>query len=139
MALKQVEWIDDQELLLRGVPFSAKPEKRYVDKGTLTSMVFADRIEKGGCPSVHRGKSANFEALVQEEPTRFGFAVLLTSDVRTNQLGEVIHNPTEHDSHAVIVPSSLVDSSNKRKSWRRSLIKLVWDFIFIPERVEQFR
>jgi len=139
VALKLVEWIDDQELLLRGVPFSAKPEKRYVDKGVLTSMVFADRAEKGGCPSVHRGKSANFEALVQEEPSRFGFAVLTTGDIRTNQLGEVIHNPTEHDSHALIVPPLRVNSSNRTRSWRRSLIKLVWDFIFVPERVEQFR
>ncbi len=129
------EWVSDEELLLRGLLFVEK-EPRYVDKGVLNSLVFRDPT---GCPSVHIGKYTKFDMLIEEEPQRFGFAVLSTCDVRMNQLGEVIHNPTEHDSHSLIVPPSSIDSQNKERRWRGFLTKLVWDIVFVEERVKQLR
>jgi len=133
--LIQVERICDEELLLRGLLFSDKPEPKYIDKGALTSYIFTDPDYR---PSVHMGKYANFVALVEEEPRRFAFAVLLANDVRIYR-GEVIHEPNEHDSHAVIVPPPEISSQNQIRRWRGVLTGLVWDLIFIPERVEQFR
>jgi hypothetical protein len=135
VALIAVEWIRDEELLLRGLLFVEK-EPRYVDKGVLNSLIFRD---KGGCPSVHMGKYVNFKTLIEEEPARFGFAVLSAMDIRVNQLGEVIHNPTEHDSHALIVPPPEINSQNKERRWRGLLTNQVWDLISAPERVAQLR
>lgn len=132
----EVVWIQDEELLLRGIPFfKDKPTVRYVDEGKLTSLVFKDRYE---CPSVHMGTHANFISLASETPVRFGFAILSAGHVRTQRLGQVIHNPNnDHYSHAVIVPPP--ELSKKLDNWRKGLRDLVWDLIFIPERVERFR
>lgn len=139
MALTVV-WIQASEPLLRGIPyFRDDPTKKYVDEGVLTGFVFKDRHH---CPSVHMASCANLIELVEEQPKRFGFAVITTGDVRSNGLGEVVHNPTnEHNSHAMVIPPTGKDINNKSQMriWRSDLVNLVWDLIFIPERVEQLR
>lgn len=135
MALKVV-WIEDNELLLRGVPFSDDPVKKYVDNGALYSSIFSDR---SWCPSVHAASSADLAALTAEESKIFCFLVLTTKDIRTNGLGEVIHNPNDvHKSHALIVPPP-GKSKSQIKLWQKDLRNLVWDIVFISERVAQFR
>lgn len=132
----EVVWIRDQELLLRGIPFfENKPHVKYVDEGKLTSLVFRDR---NGCPSVDMGSYSDFTALANETPVRYAFAVLTAGQVRAQRLGEVVHNPIrDHYSHALIVPP--LELGERLDNWRRGLRDLVWDLVFIPERVEQFR
>lgn len=133
--MREVVWIEDGELLLRGIPFKDKPPAKYVDDGALTSLVFKDRHN---CPSVHMATYADLATLIEEVPDRFAFAVIVAGDVRARSLGEVIHNPDgDHYSHALIIP--LPDMKQKPKNWLRALRDLVWDLIFIPERVERFR
>ena len=132
----EVVWILDQELLLRGIPFFAnKPDVKYVDDGELTSLVFKDRND---CPSVDIGSCADFTALANETPVRYAFAILTAGQVRARRLGEVVHNPMKnHYSHALLVPPP--ELGKKMDNWRRGLRDLVWDLVFIPDRVEQFR
>ncbi|MGB6065474.1 MAG: hypothetical protein WBG50_11740, partial [Desulfomonilaceae bacterium] len=75
MALTVV-WIDDNEMLLRSIPFFRyDPARKYVDDGVLTGLVFKDRY---GCPSVDIATLADFVQLKEGFSKRFGFGVITT-------------------------------------------------------------
>ncbi len=95
--------------------------ERVIDSGRVSSSCFHDRDDE---PSVHLERIADLKIIMEKHPDTLLWGRLNVGEIRSAQLGDVRHDPTEDDySHCLIVRTISTEMNKKRRA--KELLRLI--------------